>query len=161
MGAVGGVWTGTSGGGGAPGCDPTGGSRPPRRLRKPIPGIRSRRNRPPRTMPKPGTPPTSVDQNPFHDAPTWTVWNALAPVFNSFAKTSSPPFPVPCGIRMERSAVDPVVIAETDAEKIDRDQRNWLGSEAGPRAGNVSLAGIVSPAAYDERSKLNPRAKPG
>ncbi len=91
-------------------------------------------------MPKTGTPPTSVDQNPFPDAPTWTVWNALAPVFNSFAKTRSPPFPVPCGIRMERSAVDPVVIAETDAEKIDRDQRNWLGSEAGPRAVNVSLA---------------------
>ena len=91
-------------------------------------------------MPKIGTPPTSVDQNAVPDPPTWTVWNALAPVLNSFAKTRRPPPPVPCGIRRERSATAPVVIAETDVEAIERDQRNWLGSDAGPRAVKVSRA---------------------
>src|SRR5437879_11442894 len=131
MGDVGGFWTGPSGGGGGTPFAPIGARPPPTHLHSPITAIRSRRNRTPRTMPKIGTPPTSVDQNPFPDPPTWTVWNALAPVFNSFAKTSSPPFPVPCGIRMERSAVDPVVMAEADGEEIDRDQRKRLGWTGG------------------------------
>src|SRR5438445_12078572 len=155
MGDVGGVWTGPSGGGGWVPFAPIGARPPPTRLHSPITAIRSRRNRTPRTMPKIGTPPTSVDQNAVPDPPTWTVWNALAPVLNSFAKTRRPPPPVPCGIRRERSAAAPVVIAETDVEAIERDQRNWLGSDAGPRAVKVSRAGIVSPAAYDDRSKSN------
>ena len=63
MGDVGGVWTGPSGGGGWVPFAPIGARPPPTRLHSPITAIRSRRNRTPRTMPKIGTPPTSVDQN--------------------------------------------------------------------------------------------------
>src|SRR2546422_626804 len=78
--------------------------------------------------------------SPHEGHMTSIVWNALAPVLNSFAKTRRPPPPVPRGIRRERSATGPVVIAETDVDAIDRDQRNWLGSDAGPRAAKVSRA---------------------
>src|SRR5690349_8435425 len=85
MGDAGGVWTGPSGGGGGGPLVPISPRPPPTRLQSPITAISSRRNRTPRTMPKIGTPPTSVDQKPLPDVPTWTVWNALAPVFNSLA----------------------------------------------------------------------------
>src|SRR5947209_18599836 len=95
MGDAGGVWTGPSGGGGGVPFAPIGARPPPTRLHSPITAIRSRRNRTPRTMPKLGTPPTSVDQNAGPDPPTCTVWNALAPGLNSFPTTrqAAPPAP--------------------------------------------------------------------
>src|SRR2546426_12639776 len=90
MGDVGGVWTGPSGGGGGTPFAPIGPRPPPTRLPSPITAIRSSRNRTPKTMPKTRTPPTAVDQNPVPHAPTWTVWDALAPGVNSFAQTRSP-----------------------------------------------------------------------
>ena len=133
---------------------------PPRRLQSPITATRRTRNKTLRTIAKTGKPATSVDQNALPVGPTWTVWNALAPVFNSLANTTSPPFPVPPGIVRKRSALALVVMAETLADAIDRDHRNWLGSDAGPFAVRVRRAWTVSPAAYDARSKLIPRTKP-
>src|SRR2546428_7693802 len=94
MGDVGGVGTGPSGGGGGTPFAPIGARPPPTRLHSPITAIRSRRNKTPRTMPKTGTPPTSVDQKPLPDPPTRTVRNAPAPGLNSFPNTSAPPAPV-------------------------------------------------------------------
>src|SRR3989454_2365188 len=80
MGDAGGVWTGPSGGGGGTPLAPLGARPPPTRPQSPLTPVRSSRNRTPRTMPKTGTPPTSVDPKPFPHAPAWTVLNALAPV---------------------------------------------------------------------------------
>src|SRR3989449_1236204 len=152
---------GPSGGGGGTAAVPTIGPKPPPDcLHIAITASRSRTNRTLRTIAKTGNPPTSVDQNELAVGPTWTVWNALAPVFNSFANTSRPPFPVPPGIVRSRSAVGPVVMDETEADAVDKDQRNWLGSDAVPFAVRMRCAWTVSPAAYEGFSKLKPRTKP-
>src|SRR2546427_1311362 len=77
MGDVGGVWTGPSGGGGGTPFAPIGARAPPTRLHSPITAIRSSRDRTPRTVPKTGAPPTSVDPKPVPDAPARAGWNAL------------------------------------------------------------------------------------
>src|SRR5712691_3282349 len=133
IGEVGAERTGPSGGGGGTAAlPPIGPKPPPPRLQTAITAIRSRRNRTLRTIPKTGKPPTSLDQNELPVGPTWTVWNALAPV----------------------------VIDETEADAVDRDQRNWLGSDAVPFAVRMRCAWTVSPAAYEVFSKLRPRTKP-
>src|SRR3989442_7217407 len=141
MGEGGAERTGLSGGGGGTAAlPPIGPKPPPDCLHIAITAIRSRTNRTLRTIAKTGNPPTSVDQNELPVGPTWTVWNELAPVFDSFANTSRPPFPVPPGIVMSRSAVGPVVMDETYADAVDKDQRNWLGSVAVPFAVKMRCA---------------------
>src|SRR2546425_1198036 len=54
----------------------------------------------------------------------------------------------------------PVVMDETEADAVDKDQRNWLGSDAVPFAVRMRCAWTVSPAAYEVFSKLKPRTKP-
>src|SRR5437867_6161703 len=130
IGEVGADWTGPSGGGGGTAAlPPIGPKPPPDRLHIAMTAIRSRRNSTLRTIAKTGTPPTSVDQNELPVGPTWTVWTALAPGFNSFANTSRPPFPVPAGIVRKRSVAGPVVMAEAEADAADKDQRDCLGSD--------------------------------
>src|SRR5207249_12108820 len=161
VGEVGAERTGPSGGGGGTAAlPPIGPKPPPDRLHIAITAIRSRTNSALRTIAKTGAPPTSVDQNELPVGPTWTVWNALAPVFSSFANTSRPPFPVPAGIVRKRAAAGPVVMAVAEAEADDKDQRNWLGRDAVPFAVRVRCAWTVSPAAYEVLSKLKPRTKP-
>src|SRR2546427_4894 len=46
------------------------------------------------------------------------------------------------------------------ADAVDKDQRNWLGSDAVPFAVRMRCAWTVSPAAYEVFSKLKPRTKP-
>src|SRR5437867_7269298 len=160
IGEVGVDGTGPSGGGGGTALPPIGPKPPPTRLQRPITASRRTRNKTLRTIAKTGKPATSVDQNAFPDGPTWTVWNALAPVLISLANTTRPPFPVPPGIVRKRSALALVVMAETLADAIDRDHRNWLGSDAGPFAVRVRRAGTLPAAAYHARAKLTPRTKP-
>src|SRR2546428_182563 len=51
-------------------------------------------------------------------------------------------------------------VDETEADAVDKDQRNWLGSDAVPFAVRMRCAWTVSPAAYEVFSKLKPRTKP-
>src|SRR2546425_3882382 len=162
IGEVGAERTGPSGGGGGTAAlPPIGPKPPPDRLHIAITAIRSRTNSALRTIAKTGAPPTSVDQNELPVGPTWTVWNALAPVFSSFANTSRPPFPVPARIVRKRSAAGPVVMAVAEADADDKDQRNWLGRDALPFAGRGRCAWAVSPAADEVLSELKAGTKPG
>src|SRR3989442_14161638 len=85
IGGVGAGRTGPSGGGGGTAAlPPIAPKPPPDCLHIAITAIRSRTNRTLRMIAKTGNPPTSVDQNELPVGPTRTLWDGLAPGFNSF-----------------------------------------------------------------------------
>src|SRR6266545_3363833 len=100
-----------------------------------------------------GTPPTSVDQKEAA-GPTWTIVKAPAPVLNSLTMSRRSPEPRLAGTVRKRSACWYVVMAlALPAPNNVAAKRNCDGRLDVPRAAMLTCTRIVSPAAYEPRSR--------